>query len=324
MAQPRRHQMHQINKHSTHDSDIELIQQAISAGLSDYFRQQDAAVAGFVKAEFLYPGCWHNNKHAFGWDLIRAPINLFWAPLYLALRLALSLASLAGWKSAKSYGQALPIGFCTTVQREINNKYLNSLINRDAITQAITLRLEQIPSNAEAQHQLQQLHCELTSIVNDALEQLILSRTAHADIGNTLFSTALGALAFKKFTPGGFGLGLILAAFWVRKRAEDEFWLGETLGTWYYALLPPQPDTSEQAIGVIAVLLLLAVIASFSGLFIDPLLTITGSHQRRLKRLLKTLHHDLLHRCGNQYRTLDPYIARILELIDTIKAQLSL
>ena len=322
MAQPRRHQMHQIKKNSEHRN--EAIQQAITAGLSDYFTQQEAVVADFVKAEFLYPGCWHNNKQAFGWDLIRAPINLFWAPLYLALRLLFSLAGLAGWKSAKQYSQTLPIGFCTTVQRQINHKYLNKLINREALTQAITLRLEQIPNSTEAQLQLQQLHSELKSIVSAALEQLMLSRTAHADIGNTLFSTALGALAFKKFTPGGLGLGLILAAFWVKKRAEDEFWLGETLGTWYYALLPPQPNTSEQIMGVVAVLLLLAVLASFSGLLIAPLLPITGSPQRRLKRLLKKLHHDLLNRCGSQYRTLDPYIARILELIDTIKAQFSI
>ncbi|WP_143247592.1 DUF6635 family protein [Agaribacterium haliotis] len=305
-----------------------LVNQALRQGLQDYFDDRRTQVKAFVKQEFSYPGCWHNNKHAFGWDLLRVPLNLLWAPLYLLLQLLCLTLKHLGPRRLKPLvtqtSRRLPAGFRTAVQRLLNNKYRQVFVDTALLKHYICARLEQLPQREFDEQQQLELERELGLIVDDVLEQLMLSRTAHADIGNTVFSTAVGALAFKKFTPGGIGLGVLLAALWVRWRAEQDFWLGEFAGGLYYRLFPPSPNLYDLVLACAAVMLALAFIASFSGLIIDPVLRLTGSHQRRLKRMLKHMHRDLLASTGNQYRSLDPYIARILELFDTVKAPLSL
>ncbi|WP_370980313.1 DUF6635 family protein [Agaribacterium sp. ZY112] len=313
--------MHQINPQEQQNL---AINHAITGGISDYFESLEKQLDIFVKREFLYPGCWRNNKVAFGWDLIKAPLNLFWAPFYLLILCLLGLAKYCGLSSAGRLAKALPSGFYTQVQKQLNRKFKHTLYNKAELQRSIVARLEAISGTAKmlepaAQAELEQ---QLERIINDTLEQLILSRTAHADIGNSLISTAIGALAFKKFSPGGIGLGLLLAAYWARRQAESEFWLGQTAGKLYYWLFPPQAELSIQLSATAIVLLLLAVFASFSGLISDPILALTGSHKRRLLRIQKQVKRDLLQRCNSRYRSLDPYIARILELFDSIKAQL--
>ncbi len=219
---------------------------------------------------------------------------------------------------------ALPGGLTTRVQTQINRAIQEEIFADPSLKACVVARLEALVEEAPLDPSQQDALIEgLDRIVRDALSQLMLTRTASADITNTLLSTAAGALAFKKFTPGGFGIGLLLAAIWVQEQARRDFFLGDTLGGWYYHVFPPKPDAFEQAVGIALVMMLLSVVASFSGLLTDPFQAHTRLHQFRLRRMLNRMERDLIQKSASSFKPIDPYIARILELFDTLKAQIS-
>ncbi|WGO98279.1 hypothetical protein QFX18_19915 [Saccharophagus degradans] len=320
--------MQQINSPAL-SKESAAIHHAIEAGIEDYFEQCRANIPLFIKKHFWVPGCWQTNRLAFGVDLLRAPINLLWAPIYLCLQLLLYCFTLAGWQGAKGVANWLPAGLTTKVQRNINALIQQELLDEAKLHSCIDKYLlpiaEQLASASELpSHKKQSLYSELNNIVDDALKQLMQSRTAAADISNTIFAAMVGAIAFKKFTPGGIGIGLVVAGVWVKLRAQQQFFLGETAGGWYYTMFPPQANTGENMVAIFSVMLVLSVIATFSGLITDPLQVLLGVHKRRLNKLVTKLEHNLLRRSNAGFKTLDPYVARILDLFDTVKSHIAL
>lgn len=305
-------------------SEHDPIYTALNQGIVAYFKARKAQIPHFVKTHYRYPGCWYTNRGAFGFDILRAPLNLLWAPIYISLIVLLWCLRVLGWQHAPILARQLPGGITTQVQRHVNQLIQNELFSSAELRRQLIDAVESVPSNTRQPDDQAEIVKGLEDIIDDAMAQLMLTRTAAADIGNTLISTAIGALAFKKFTPGGFGIGLVLATLWVRERAESTFIFGEHLGGWYYRMFPQKPEWFEQAIAVTLVMLVLSVFASLSGLIGDPLQAITGLHQRRLRRMMNQMERDMLTSHGSQFRPLDPYVARILELFDTVKAQLTL
>lgn len=68
---------------------------------------RDAAVRGFVRRHFDLLGSVRLHRTALGWDLLRAPLNVSLAPVYLVTRLLawlcgrLRLTGAAGWLSTR-------------------------------------------------------------------------------------------------------------------------------------------------------------------------------------------------------------------------------
>lgn len=318
----------QNTQQATKTFDENQIEQAIRIGVERYFVTQKAAIPQFVRTHFNYPGCWQTNRRAFGLDLVRAPLNLIWAPFYVMLVILLLMLSILGLKKASAWAKALPGGLTTQIQRYVNKHIQQQILDIDTLKQSITESLSELleanPNNDIDDNAHNKVIDELSIIVDQALNQLMLTRTASADITNTLFSTAAGAMLFKKFTPGGFGIGLLLAAYWAKTSATHSFFLGPTAGAWYYSVFTPEAGLTDQVIAIGFTMIVLAVFASFSGLVTDPIQSRLGLHQRRLRRMLNQLQQDLIHKSSSRYKPLDPYIARILELLDTVKAQVSL
>lgn len=329
-----------------HPIDDHRIKEAIRLGLKDFFTCAEQSVPPFVTSHYRYPGCWQTNRVAFGLDLLRAPINLIWAPIYLCLILLISILSKVGLGKTggkdvlRSWGNKIPSGMPTSVQRAINRSIQNELLNTSTLRSCVSQRIlsgehaqkdsvinsASIPAliQPSAEQSIHQHQHALNAIVDEALNQLMQTRTATADISNTLISAAIGALAFKKFTPGGIGIGFLLTAWWIKYQAEKNFILGEQAGSFYYTVFTPQADGWQNIIGIFIVMIIFSIFASFSGLVTDPLQAISGLHQRRLKKMIRQLEYDLIDEKNSRFKTLDPYIARILELFDTVKSQLPL
>ncbi len=301
------------------------INRAIELGIQDFFAESRRNIPSFIQKHYRYPGCWRTNKVAFGLDLLRAPINLIWAPIYVFVLVLALIANRVGFHRLGNILLKTPGGLTTNVQKHINALIQQELLNVDHLKASIEsrlLQLEHIPKNIwEKRHN--NAH-QLSFILDDALKQLMQTRTATADITNTFFSTAIGALAFKKFTPGGIGIGILLTALWVKVRAKETFFLGSAIGGIYYSLFPPQASLTENAIGILLVMTVLAVIASFSGLITDPLQALLGLHRRRLMKLVSQIEKDLVDQQSSRFKTLDPYVARLMELFDTIRSQISI
>jgi len=305
-----------------------VIEQALQRGIRRYFEQCRSRVPDFVRQHFRYPGAIATNRVALGWDMLRAPVNLFWAPLYACvgvIRFLVGKSLGTGWLW-RQLGK-FPPGFSTRVQREISDKVLAELMGQG--TEHTTLRwfiAEELQSLYERQQRCHtdsaRFHALTEPVVEEAITQYRVTRTASADITNTLSCTVLGAFAFQKFTPGGLGIALMLAAIISNELAVRSFIFGEGLGSLWYAFFPPEPSFGLTAGVAAAVMALLAAFAALSGVISDPIQAALGVHQKRLNKMLDQLEQDFIERSSSRFRPKDQYVARVLEVFDMVKSGL--
>lgn len=312
----------------THSVSEEEIARAIAEGSKRYFRHCRERIPDFVNRHFAYPGAIQTNRVALGWDLLPAPLNLFWAPFYALICV---LRYFAG-KSQRFDGvhnilSCVPAGLTTKVQKNISSLVINELLmhssNQYSIRDHIIEELETLYQSHNpgiVTHQQFQLTVE--PLVNEALIQYQVTRTASADITNTLSCAVLGAFAFKKFTPGGIGMGIVLASIIAKEAAVREFIFGKTIGAIYYAWFPPEPSVTLLSVSTLAVMAVLSAIAAFSGILTDPIQARMGLHQRRLRKLANHLEKDFQFKTGSSFRPKDQFVARILDAFDMIRSSL--
>ena len=313
-----------------------IVSKAIERGAASYFNACRKRVPEFCRAHFRYPGAWHLNRHAFGWDLLRMPINILWAPLYillhlgtLALSLSLFIFKPALARTIRHLTTRLPQGIPTRVQRQLQasleNELLQSPPSKHNAMHAHVLHAL-IEESSEHEHlsaaTTEKLADALSPVLDTSLKNYALTRTAAADIHNTLISTVAGAVAMKQFTPGGLGIGMLLSALYAKHRAAHDFILGETLGNAYYTLFPPSPSYLQIFCITALVLAALAIFAAFAGLIIDPIQYHLRIHQRRLHRMLNQMEADVIQRSHSRFNPKDPYVARLMDILDAVKTQL--
>ncbi|MDF1692142.1 MAG: hypothetical protein P1U47_07210 [Zhongshania sp.] len=304
------------------------IEQAISQAAARYFDECRQRVPSFVRRHFTYPGAIALNRVALGWDMLRAPLNLFWAPLYSLI----SLLHFACVKQPRLAGLAsllarIPSGFSTQVQAQISALVMDELLNARSEDNAFEVHLLTSLQTVYRRHNHdattdQHFAQIIEPLLNDALKQYQLTRTASADIANSLSCTVLGAFAFQKFTPGGIGVAALLASLLATELASRNFVFGETLGRWYYGVFPPEPNLSL-TLGMLAgIMALLAAFAAFSGVITDPVQALLGVHRRRLMKMLDHLEHDFNEKRTSSFRPKDQFVARIMDGFDMIKSSL--
>lgn len=302
------------------------IEQAMVRGTRRYFEHCRAGIPTFVDHHFRYPGAIKTNRAALGWDMLRAPVNLFWAPLFALL----SLVKFAVGRSAKLGGlsrllKRIPAGFTTQVQKNITDRVATDLLHHNDPNASLVFYIAEELKLLYERHEHQQVdrqrfHQLTEPVVEEAMAQYRITRTASADITNTVSCTILGAFAFQKFTPGGIGVALMLASVLSSSLAAQDFMLGETLGHLYYELFPPEPTLALTAGVTAAVLAVLAAFAALSGIISDPVQAKTGLHRRRLEHMLDHMEQDVIDQAQSSFRPKDQYVARILESFDLIKS----
>jgi hypothetical protein len=307
------------------------LDQAIEDGARCYFADCRDRVAPFVARHFQYPGAMETNRHALGWDLLRAPFNLFWAPVYLLLMLIAWGFRRIRWARLARWINRIPAGLDTQVQRYLVRLTYQELLQRpqdararDGLKEAIHRELATALGVTQLDEQKNaELEAQINGLIEEALNHYAISRTASADISNSVISMLVGAFAFHKYTPGGLAIGLYGAAILAKWIAVGEFWGGPWLGKIYYALVPVTPSASITLMSVGITLILLAVLACFSGVFIDPIQSALGIHQWRLKRLIDHLEKDFSRQTRSSFRPKEPYLARLLDLLDVARTHLT-
>ncbi len=306
--------------------DYNDIQQAIRRGTQNYFQGCRQRVPSFVNTHFFPPGSWHTNKVALGFDLLRAPLNLFWAPFYALTSALQFLFRRLGWSRTAKLLNCVPAGFTTRVQKHLAQQLYSDLLKLSCEHSRLERHIAK-----ELQELYQGSHKEVNDSVNETIEHLVhealmqyrITRTAASDITNTITSTLIGAFAFYKFTPGGIGIGILLATVLAKYLAVKDFFLGETLGSIYFYLFPPEPAFSLTVYSTLAVMAILSVFASFSGLLTDPIQALLRLHHKRLYKMLDHLERDFLREQeASSYRPKDQYLARLLDMFDVVKSHL--
>ncbi len=208
-------------------SEIE-IERAVARGAHNYFEACRRDIPGFVDRHFRYPGVIATNRVALGWDIARAPLNLLWAPVYATVSIIKFLARSGRGQKYSDFLAGIPAGFTTRVQRHIASLIKQELLQygqagkslNDYIVQSLE-EVYQCRTKTGIDHQ--RFQTLIAPILADSLIQYQVTRTAAADIGNALSCTVLGAFAFKKFTPGGIGVALVLASMLAETLAARDF-----------------------------------------------------------------------------------------------------
>lgn len=302
--------------------DEEDVVKAVDEGAKLYFNHCRSRIEGFIANHFEYSNAWSTNRKALGWDLLRSPFNLFWAPIYLFIKLACFLLSYIPWQKlnlfTKTLSHNIPSGMTTNVQTYLSDKIQQEILsdpngNRHSLSnwigESISSKQGKVNENSET-----------IQILKDTLSQYSITRTASADISNSLLTTIIGAFWFKKFTPGGVAIGIVFAYWLNRNYLASNFFFGDFLGDVYYQLSPPSPSTSLIIISTAFSLSALSILASFSGLISDPIQSICGLHKRRLLRMIDAMEADFQLGEGKNFRPKDQYVARILDVLDAAKS----
>lgn len=295
-----------------------------AADLQAYIAGLRAQVDGFVGRHFTWPGTLRLHGAAFGADILRAPLNVMLAPVFLLTRLIAWLCLQLGWRSVGGWFARRRILLRTAVAARVEALIVTDLLGlpldagagaRDpsalarAVLAAPQLReiIRQRPDPAAAE--------ALGQRIARALADYAGTRSAVAEMTTALCTIAVGALVFNALTPGMISMAPGVADALARTTAITAFPLGETLGGVWYGLFRPGASPVLVALTIAALIMVGSVVAAFAGIIADPVQSRLGIHRRRLLRLIDTLEVEL-QGSSKPFATREHIYARALDIWD--------
>lgn len=292
---------------------------ALIAAARAYFAERRARVPGFARARFGLRGTVRLHRHALGWDIVKAPVNVLLSPVLI-------LARLGGWAAAR-------LGARQTADWLRTRRVLLPTAVARAAERAIVVDLLELPwdgpgqaSEADALARAMLAQPALARLVAErhgagavaarALSDYGGTRSAVAEMTTALGTLGAGAIAFQSVTPGMVSFAPGLAAVLAHQAAVAAFPLGGLAGTAWYGLFPVAVSpwlTVGLTLGLVA---LGALVAAFAGVIADPVQTALGMHQRRLNRLIDTMEDAFAGEGKRGFAAREHYLARLLDLSD--------
>ena len=229
---------------------------------------RDPEIRRFVRARYGLRGTLALHRAALGWDLLRAPLNVALSPVFLLSRLAAAGLGACGARRAGAWLGARQVFLTSDVARRIESDLTGFVAG---------LKAQRLAPDAAPE------------TIRHAIAAHAETRNAVAEITTSLLVLVSGYVLFQRATPGIISLAGPLAEFRAHGTAVQNFWLGDRLGrAWYWAfpveLSPWQVVATGAALAVGA-----SLVTSFAGLIADPVQLATGTHRRRIARMLSRL-----------------------------------
>jgi hypothetical protein len=303
----------------------ELASVIVRDAVQRYIESRRVRIDAFVERHFTLAGAIALHRRALGWDLLRAPANLFLAGPALGVKLLAWAARRGGMEVVAAWLAQRRLLLETEVAREVEWLVAIELLEipcrrrdrvsyRDAIAETIladerAAALLVAPAATDP---------DFRRRLAAAVASYLGSRTAAAEIATGFAAAGLGALVVKQATPGLLTLSSALAAMIAQQLAIAAFPLGAGLGGLWYSLFPAAAGPGLLALTTAGVFLGGAMLAAFSGVVTDPLQRRLGLHRRRLERLLEILEADLCGEPGRNRIMRDHYVARLVDIFDLI------
>ena len=230
--------------------------------------RRETEVERFVRARYGLRGTLSLHRHALGWDLLRAPVNVALSPVFLLVRLAALPLRWVGLTRAADWLARRHIFLRSDVAQRIEadlGVFLDDLADKDLAPRAIP---------------------EMTA---RAVGNYAETRNAVAEITCSLIVLGSGFLLFHRATPGVISLAGPVAHLRAQAQAVQDFALGSWVGGMWYGAFPTELSTFEVVLTGTVLAMLASVITTFAGLIADPVQLWTGIHKRRVMRLLARL-----------------------------------
>lgn len=315
----------------------------VRAAAGRYVASRRRRIAPFVDTHFTLKGSLAIHRHAFGFDMLRAPYNIAVSLPEFALRRG---GGAAAWVTRR-VGLRPPawleraartrLILDTEVGRRVNfllmSEFLELPVKGDdgrilSETDALAREILDDPRLRAGLREVEALiaaHADdpqFRAAVGEVLAQAAAGRAAMAEVALQMGAVGFGAGAFHAFTPGVLSLTPVLSGALANTLAVSAFPLGSGIGGLWYAAFPAAATPFLTLATGGALLVAMASLGAFAGLAADPLQRRLGLHRRRLERLVDGMARDLGHGDGAPLSPLiaDHYLPRVLDLVDMINS----
>ena len=230
--------------------------------------RRDAMLRRFVRENFGVRGTLGLHRAAFGLDLLRAPVNVVLAPVFLLVKLFGLIARLCRARRLGDWLLSRRIVFQTAVSRKVAEKVTTLIGQMDAAGVG--------PGAPEA-------------MAARAVDDYVGVRNAVSEITTVLFVLVTGWALFHSATLGVLSLAEPVADMRAQALAIENYWAGQWLGQVYFGWFPRALDPWQVVATGVVLAMLASLVTTFAGLIADPVQLWLGMHRRRLMRLLGRL-----------------------------------
>lgn len=276
---------------------------------------------------FTWPGTLRLHRAALGWDILKAPVNVVLAPIFVLTRIAAYLCYLVGWQSGADWLARRRILLRTAVSRRVEVCILTDLLDlpkakggavpdQDMLSHAI-LTAPQFREMIRKQASIVEAEA-LSHRVVGALSEYAGTRSAVAEMTTAICTLLVGALAFQALTPGMITMAPGVAEIMARSSAIAEFPFGQTLGGMWYNVFTPRAAPWLVTVTVVGLVMIGSVVAAFAGVLADPVQYRLGIHRRRLLRLIDTLEGELVGVGDTPFVAHEHFYARFVDVCDAV------
>src|ERR671922_2017896 len=309
------------------------LQQAVEKGIEAYITSRRARIPVFIDRHFSFRGALALHRKTFGRDFYKHPVNLLWGLPAALVKGAADLLEKAGAQRTVQWLHRMPRGIPMVLHKELQWLIYTDLLelpyvhegrasHRDALLEHI---LAEPWIAALCEEYLTQLHSvaerpAFRAALERHLEEYGKTRGAVSELAGSLINLAAGYAALRKATPGALSAGTAAATAIAQHIAIANFWLGSTLGAWYYPVFPVSASAGLVAAPTRAMIAAVGVVTALAWIVLDPLLATTGIHRRRLDRFVTALGEELRGGRSGVYRVRDHYIARVFDVLDMLRA----
>ncbi len=257
---------------------------------------RDSEIRRFARATFGPRGTLKLHRAAVGLDLLRAPVNVALAPVFLVSRLLALLLLLVRMRRPARWILARPVFFRTAVAARVAEGL-----------HALLARLDELGVGVAAGPEARAR----------GIDDYVGVRSAVSEITTSLIVLAVGFAIFHSATPGVVSLAPNVAERLAQAEAARGFWAGETLGRAWYGTFPATIPAHRIVLTGVALAMAASVVTTFAGLIADPVQLALGTHRRRLNRLMRRLD------CGGEAPLAAEHVAaRTSDLVDAAMAVL--
>lgn len=308
-----------------------IIRQAMTNGADRYIRGCESRVDDFVRRHYSFRGALRIHTHAIGWDIVRVPINIIWSVVNFLLAVLSFLAGLARLRRLQEWIRRVPPGLVTDMDRQISWLVVTELLqlpyehgsqksNRDALMEEIVKdpSLQQLLNEKLDAVQVPSQNPEFRGKLQDKLAEYGATRTGSADLVSnvTLLITSKAVLGQASF--GALSAGTAVSAAVAHSVAVSNFWLGSTIGAYYYALVPVAISTRLLFVVTALVAIAMALVSTFIGILTDPIQARLGLHHKRLKKLIDSIRDDLQGKHDSTFELREKYLGRLFDIVDVL------
>ena len=310
----------------------QTLHHAVDQGIEAYITSRRARIPLFIDQHFSFRGALALHRKTFGRDVYKHPVNLVWGLPAALVTGAADLLAKAGAHRIAQWLHRMPRGISTALHQELQWLLYTELLelpyaqegrasHRDALLEHI-LADSRIAALCDAY--LTHLHGVAEQpVFRAALERHLAeygkTRGAVSELAGSLINLAAGYAALSKATPGALSVGTAAATAIAQHLAIAHFWLGSTVGAWYYAVFPVAASAGLVAATTGALLAAGGVVTALAWIVLDPLLATTGLHRRRLDRFVTALGEELRGGRSGVYRVRDHYIARVFDVLELLR-----